>query len=364
MHEGIWLGVNGRTEEVFIGTPAGVVKCRTIKRLPEENRWDAKLLNTMQGTTWQPVPGYKSDHVPVEIDKEGKKSERQNEDDDAVEYQAIPLEEDVDRPNKEVKVRSSPITDIRVTSKDTDMYGCTPGCPACEFVLKNQKIGKGVAHSKECRHRIRELIAQDEEEKERVARADRRKVKHSAQVGNVAKLKGPRHLTKLQKEMHMQMLQTVAEGMDVAEIYSPPRVAVRAEAWGLRGGWSLDITTHDHDGKAWDLSKAEMRQRVIARINTDTPLLIIGSPMCTDWSSMMNLNWGKMTTEEKERRMKAARKHLRFCVRVYRHQVKEGRDYVHEHPAQARSWQEPEMKASSTWMVSTPSTFLPLAGEP
>ena len=149
----------------------------------------------------------------------------------------------------------------------------------------------------------------------------------------------------MQKELNMQMLQTVAQGMDVAEIYSPPRIAKRAEAWGLRGGWSLDLTEKDHDGKAWDLSKKEMRRRAVQKINKDKPLLIIGSPMCTDWSSMMNLNWGKMTEEQKEKRMTSARSHLRFCVKIYKHQVKENRYYVHEHPLGARSWNEPMIRA-------------------
>ena len=77
MYEGIWLGVNGRTEEVFIGTRVGVAKCRTVKRLPGRERWDAHLLHEMQGTTWQPVPGYKSDHVPVEISEDSNKIGRE-----------------------------------------------------------------------------------------------------------------------------------------------------------------------------------------------------------------------------------------------------------------------------------------------
>ena len=79
MYEGIWLGTNSRTEEVFIGTRRGVVKCRTVKRLPARERWCKNLLHEMKGTTWQPVPGYKSDHVPVEIDEEGQKVSRETE---------------------------------------------------------------------------------------------------------------------------------------------------------------------------------------------------------------------------------------------------------------------------------------------
>ena len=142
------------------------MKCRTIKRLPEDTCWDASLLNRMQGTTWQPVPGYKLDHIPVEIDDNGTKAERGLEDTDQVEYDAIPVEEGDQQP---IKTRSSPVTDIRVTHRDLDKYGCTPGCPACEYVLKNQKIARGVAHSKTCRQRIRENVEVDDETRERTS---------------------------------------------------------------------------------------------------------------------------------------------------------------------------------------------------
>ena len=184
MFEGIWLGVNGRTEEVFVGTRRGVIKCRTVHRLPEEDRWDAKLLHEMQGTTWQPVPGYKSDHVPVEIDQDGRKVHREQEDDDGIEYDPIPVEED---PAPAVRTRGSPITDIRVTSRDTERFGCTPGCPACDYARHNQKIPRGVGHSSECRKRIRELVSFDEDAKDRVGRADERKKKRAEAVSHVGR---------------------------------------------------------------------------------------------------------------------------------------------------------------------------------
>ena len=52
-----------------------------------------------------------------------------------------------------------------------------------------------------------------------------------------------------------------------------------------------------------------------------------------------------MDPAEKERRMRAARKHFRFCNKIYQHQVKEGRYFLHEHPYGAKSWQEPEIVA-------------------
>ena len=60
---------------------------------------------------------------------------------------------------------------------------------------------------------------------------------------------------------------------------------------------------------------------------------------------MMNLNGDKMAPEEKERRMHEARALLRFCAKTHTHQITGGRYYLHEHPASAKSWHEPETKA-------------------
>ena len=87
-------------------------------------------------------PGYRSDHIPVEISADGNKAPRSEEDADAVGYEAIPIEEDVD---KAVKVKRHPLTYIRVSAQDTEKYGCSPGCPACEYVVGGQQIAAGQA---------------------------------------------------------------------------------------------------------------------------------------------------------------------------------------------------------------------------
>ena len=43
--------------------------------------------------------------------------------------------------------------------------------------------------------------------------------------------------------------------VDVAEIYSPPRVALEAEKFGLKPGWSMDLTT------VWDFRLKEDREK-------------------------------------------------------------------------------------------------------
>ena len=55
--------------------------------------------------------------------------------------------------------------------------------------------------------------------------------------------------------------------IDIAEIYSPPRVTEMAARLGMKGGWSLDLTCIDEiDGQPWDFSKAEKRDRAIEKL--------------------------------------------------------------------------------------------------
>ena len=119
-------------------------------------------------------------------------------------------------------------TDIRVAAKDIGNYGATPGYPACENVTDNRKLPSGLRHSKACMERIRECIAAHGDIQERVVRAKERQAKS-----------GNQHITKLQTELHRCMLDVVPEGIDVAEVYSPPRVAKRATELGLPGGWGF-----------------------------------------------------------------------------------------------------------------------------
>ena len=98
-------------------------------------------------------------------------------------------------------------------------------------------------------------------------------------------------------QLNQTMLQMVVSEMDVAEFYSPPRMTEMAKKMGLRAGWSMDITTNDVDGKAWDFNNKEMRNRAARRLLTYKPLLLVGSPMCTIRSTMHVINHARMDPE-------------------------------------------------------------------
>lgn len=102
----------------------------------------------------------------------------------------------------------------------------------------------------------------------------------------------------------------VSHDMDVSEVYSAPRATEAARKMGLMPGWPLDICTVDEEGHAWDFTNAKMRNKVARKVIEDKPLFRIGSPPCTDWSNIMDLNWHRMSEEEVDRRKEEAKTRL------------------------------------------------------
>ena len=127
----------------------------------------------------------------------------------------------------------------------------------------------------------------------------------------------------------------------VSEIYSPPRVTAATKLLPelkLMPGFALDLTTADTDGQLWDFDSKVMRDRAMAKLKSERPLLLIGSPMCTafsTWQRINNLVRSPVTVAAEKKR---AIMHLEFCLELYREQVKNGRYFLHEHPAYASSW--------------------------
>ena len=130
------------------------------------------------------------------------------------------------------------------------------------------------------------------------------------------------------------------ERMEVAEVYSPPRVAKMAKQMGLRAGWRLHLTTCDENGRPWDFNDKAVGNAAVRELLNDKPRLLIGSPMCGPFSAMNNINYAKMTDAEKEQRIAYGRKHMELCMRLYEIQWHEGRYLLHEHPESASSWEE------------------------
>ena len=66
--------------------------------------------------------------------------------------------------------------------------------------------------------------------------------------------------------------------VDSIDMCSQPRVTLAAEKiGGVRPGASLHITTQDEDGRKWDFSELEMRNRAVRKILNEKPLVLVTS---------------------------------------------------------------------------------------
>ena len=74
----------------------------------------------------------------------------------------------------------------------------------------------------------------------------------------------------------------------IAEVFSPPRITAQARKHGLQPGLAFDLTS------GTDLGTVEGRAQVWTYLKQSRPGLVVLSPPCTYFSTLMNLNKGKM----------------------------------------------------------------------
>ena len=134
----------------------------------------------------------------------------------------------------------------------------------------------------------------------------------------------------------------------VSEVDPPPRGAAAAEVrpdLKVRPGFALDLTVAITDGRLWDFEDVVMRDRARKRLLDERPMLLVGSPMCTAFSTWQRINNKIRDPVTVAGELRRAKQHLEFCVELYRIQVQGGRYFVHEHPAYASSWQTEIMES-------------------
>ena len=75
-------------------------------------------------------------------------------------------------------------------------------------------------------------------------------------------------------------------------------------------------------------------------LDEQKPTLLVGTPMCTAFSTWQYINNKKRDPKIVESEKKSGRVHLAWMCKLYRKQISEGRLFLHEHPANATSWNE------------------------
>ena len=123
-------------------------------------------------------------------------------------------------------------------------------------------------------------------------------------------------------------------GMDaqiaVTELFGRGNFLVRAARFGLAPGTAFDMAT------GWDLNDESQRKAADAIIDSEAPLLLVGSPRCTAFTNLMN--FGTVSAETKSALMEEALVHYGMCIDRYRKQMASKRYFVHECPHSASAW--------------------------
>ena len=187
--EGVWVGQVARTgEHVVIKHSGDAVRCRTIRRVPIEHRWDAEKVLLVKGTPRLPAPSTKRpEHMEGRLvddeDREPRpRQERQRprEDvdmeskiDSSVENSGVGLEA------PEARTRQDEIREFRINDRLLEKYGYTEGCVGCEY--KQAGVSDHRGHTQACRARLRNAMEGDAEDKEILAKSQRRREQSTAQ---------------------------------------------------------------------------------------------------------------------------------------------------------------------------------------
>ena len=118
------------------------------------------------------------------------------------------------------------------------------------------------------------------------------------------------------------------------EIFSPPRVAPVFERISGGTGVSVDVTT------GWDANDFSDRAAIWTWMEQNVVEVLIASPPCTMFSTLMASNRRRMSPAEYRRRAAEAVGFWRFVIDLCRLQQSRGRGFIIEHPVNATSWSD------------------------
>ena len=123
-----------------------------------------------------------------------------------------------------------------------------------------------------------------------------------------------------------------ANFLKLAEWFCRNRFGEPAVDVGFERGPVVDCAT------GWSTSDEEQMEEVEQRVRDEEPVLLIGSPMCRAFSTLVELaQAGKPSEVELKSLVERCVTHLKFCFRMYEMQRNAGRLVLHEHPWDARS---------------------------
>ena len=141
-HLGLFVGV--KEGEHIVLTDEGAMRAHSLRRLPEESRYDKDKVTQFRGTPWAPKDGEREEPIPASVRH---------------------------KLNEVTKVKASSVSErrrVRLEKADFDKHGYTPGCLGCKHLQRGQPPR---GHTEKCRKRVEAEITGTPEGRFRVDNA-------------------------------------------------------------------------------------------------------------------------------------------------------------------------------------------------
>ena len=393
-HSGVFLGIKINTGERVISTADGIIKVRSIRRKLESERWNSEECDLVKRFPWRPYENSEEDQVHIRVPLPVTPPQRPEIKE--------PVQRDGDAVPRPFSIQKKDLVNYGYTP---GCPGCLaaandrrykPHTFQCRQRLEKAMLEdeEGSNRVKEARYREDAYLEQKVREADEASKAsaqqrnvevhheDREVVGRAAQpskpfdeINNDSSEVPPAVPAETETMSWEQILDEnnfhdiVNDDADmyaeidslpgdtdnmvakiigivqnhVSEVWSQPRVTKLAKEFGLSPGFALDLQVNDEDGQPWDFDKVEQREKCIRLIQEQKPMFLIGSPMCTAFSALQNLNKWRMDTKKWNALQEQGVRHMRFAIKLYRMQADAGRFFLHEHPNSASSWKMPEM---------------------
>ena len=161
LEQGRYLRPMDGSNTVFIGTASGVVKARTIKRLPPSERWTGSLLDEARG----------SELTQGALEDEGGR----------VGIRAPVLQPQAGVPLPPLVPEFRQVRRAPLRRTDFEQFGYTNNCPGCAIARTGHK--RAVDHSEQCRSRMEAILLTTTEGHIRLERPRERLVQFAEEPG-------------------------------------------------------------------------------------------------------------------------------------------------------------------------------------
>ena len=366
-----------------------------VRRQPEEIPQPVVQAQQPQVVVVQPSPDAGGDQRALQ-----DRGEAGGPGGEAAEFQG----ERIGEPSASTQAKPGSTKAWPVRREHLSKFGRTAECPGCTSILKGAGFQQ-VAHSDGCRQRIKRCMLEEIERKEEQVKKQRieeeglipgeepagsgnaegqassssgiqrTEARDSLQEDQGTKRKAGEDenitdIDDLVRQMEDEMtrgggtkeasINAMAEvmnsyeaakiladiaAMDVIEVFSPQRVNLEVERFGLRKGAAIDLEELKPDGtEHWDLDQEGDFLEAMDLIALEQPWLVTSSPPCTTFSPLRRITNKKRSKEMVRHEEEVGRLRLTRALECCKLQASMGGYFLHEHPKGSSSWKLPEVQ--------------------